>query len=175
MFPSKTYATADEAVADIRSEAMICISGFGPIRNRPMELIRALMRRPEVNNLTVVATSQYFNDLAEQHQVSKAIASFGGSAYRRDDDAAAEQIRSGELLFEPTPQGIMIERLRAGAAGIPAFYSPVGVDTLVAEGKERRVFDGREFILETALRPDFASYGLRRVTQRAISSISGRP
>jgi 3-oxoacid CoA-transferase len=135
---------------------MVCISGFGPIRNRPMGLIRALMRRPEVNNLTIVATSQYFNDLAEQHQVTKAIASFGGSAYRRDDDAAAEQIRSGELLFEPTPQGIMIERLRAGAAGIPAFYSPVGVDTLIAEGKERRVFDGREFILETALRPDFS-------------------
>jgi 3-oxoacid CoA-transferase len=92
--------------------------------------------------------------LAENHQVKKLIGAFGGSVYRRAA-ASEEQIRSGELEFEPSPQGIFTERLRAGAGGIAAFFSPVGVATAVAANKERRTIDGREYILETALRPDF--------------------
>jgi 3-oxoacid CoA-transferase len=155
MTQSKLYSSAADAVSDIFDGALISVSGFGPVRNRPMGLIKALAGRPEVKNLTVVSNSFQFNEFAEQHQMKRLIAAFGGSAYRRQSPTE-EAIRSGEITFEPCPQGIMVERLRAGAAGIPAFYSPVGVDTVVAEGKERRSFDGREYILETALRPDFS-------------------
>lgn len=156
MNQGKLYFSAEDAVADVFDGAMVCISGFGPIRNRAMGLIRALSNRPEVKNLTIVANSFRSDDFAKQHQVKKLIAAFGGSVYRRGADPMEEQIRTGEITFEPTPQGILVERLRAGAAGIPAFYSPVGVDTVVAEGKERRVFDGKEYIMEMALKPDFA-------------------
>ncbi len=156
MFPNKLYSSHAEAVADVFDGATVCLSGFGPVRNRAMGLIRALAGRPEVKNLTIIANSFHQNDFAEQHQVKKLIAAFGGSVYRRGADPMEEQIRSGEIVFEPTPQGMLVERLRAGASGIPAFYSPVGIDTVVAEGKERRTFDGKEYIMETALKPDFA-------------------
>ena len=148
------FKSALEAVADVFDGATVAVGGFGPARNRPLTLVAALAARPEVRNLTVVSNGFPHQTLAEQHQVRKFIGAFGGSVYRRGN-ASEEQIRSGELEFEPSPQGIFTERLRAGAAGIPAFYSPVGVDTVVATGKERRVFDGRDHILETALRPDF--------------------
>jgi 3-oxoacid CoA-transferase len=146
--------TAGEAVADIFSGAMICVGGFGPVRNRPVTLCTALAARQEVRDLTIVANGFPHQPLAENRLVKKFIGAFGGSVYRRAA-ASEEQIRSGELEFEPSPQGIFTERLRAGAAGIPAFFSPVGVDTVVANGKERRTIDGRDYILETALRPDF--------------------
>jgi 3-oxoacid CoA-transferase len=147
-------ATAGEAVADIFSGAMICVGGFGPVRNRPVTLCTALAARQEVRDLTIVANGFPHQPLAENRLVKKFIGAFGGSVYRRAA-ASEEQIRSGELEFEPSPQGIFTERLRAGAAGIPAFFSPVGVDTVVADGKERRTIDGRDYILETALLPDF--------------------
>ena len=146
--------TPAEAVADIFDGAMVCIGGFGPVRNRPVTLCTALANRPEVKNLTIVSNGFPHQPLAENRQVKKFIGAFGGSVYRRAA-ASEEQIRSGELEFEPAPQGIFTERLRAGAGGIPAFYSPVGIATVVADGKERRTIDGREYILETALRPDF--------------------
>jgi 3-oxoacid CoA-transferase len=151
---NKLICTPAESVADIFSGAMVCMGGFGPIRNRPITLCDALAQRPEVKDLTIVSNSFPHQPLAENKQVKKYIGAFGGSVYRRAA-ASEEQIRSGELVFEPSPQGIFTERLRAGAAGIPAFFSPVGVTTVVAEGKERRNIDGRDYILETALRPDF--------------------
>ena len=156
MSTSKVLSSYADAVADVFDGATVCLSGFGPVRNRAMGLIKALSQRPEVKNLTIIANSFHQDDFAKQNQVKKLIAAFGGSVYRRGEDPMEEQIRTGVVKFEPTPQGILVERLRAGAAGIPAFYSPVGTDTVVAEGKERRTFDGREYILETALRPDFA-------------------
>jgi 3-oxoacid CoA-transferase len=150
----KQICTPDEAVADIFEGAMVCMGGFGPVKNRPVTLSDALARRPEVKGLTIVSNGFPHQPLAENRQVKKFIGAFGGSVYRRAA-ASEEQIRSGEMMFEPAPQGIFTERLRAGAGGIPAFFSPVGVDTVVADGKERRTIDGREYILETALRPDF--------------------
>jgi 3-oxoacid CoA-transferase len=150
----KQICTPAEAVADVFSGAMVCMGGFGPIRNRPITLCDALAQRPEITELTIVSNGFPHQPLAENRMVKKFIGAFGGSVYRRAA-ASEEQIRSGELVFEPAPQGIFTERLRAGAGGIPAFFSPVGVDTVVAEGKERRTIDGREYILETALRPDF--------------------
>ena len=150
----KQICTPAEAVADVFSGAMVCMGGFGPVKNRPVTLCTALAERPEVKDLTIVSNGFPHQPLAENHMVKKFIGAFGGSVYRRAA-ASEEQIRSGELIFEPAPQGIFTERLRAGAGGIPAFFSPVGVDTVVADGKERRTIDGREYILETALRPNF--------------------
>ena len=146
--------SAAEAVQDVFDGAMVCVGGFGPIKNRPIDLLTALADQPRARNLTIVSNGFPHQPLAENHQVKKLIAAFGGSVYRRAA-ASEEQIRSGELEFEPSPQGIFTERLRAGAGGIAAFFSPVGVHTAVAGSKERRTIDGREYILETALRPDF--------------------
>jgi 3-oxoacid CoA-transferase len=133
---------------------MICVGGFGPIKNRPIDLLTALAAQPRARNLTIVSNGFPHQPLAENRQVKKLIGAFGGSVYRRAQ-ASEEQIRSGELEFEPSPQGIFTERLRAGAGGIAAFFSPVGAHTAVAGNKERRTIDGRDYILESALRPDF--------------------
>jgi 3-oxoacid CoA-transferase len=146
--------SAQDAVADIFEGAMVSVGGFGPIKNRPVDLLMALADQPRARKLTVVSNGFPHQPLAENQQVKKFIGAFGGSVYRRAA-ASEEQIRSGELEFEPSPQGIFTERLRAGAGGIAAFFSPVGVHTVVAANKERRTIDGREYILETALRPDF--------------------
>jgi 3-oxoacid CoA-transferase len=146
--------SAQDAVRDVFDGAMVCVGGFGPIKNRPIDLLIALADQTSARNLTVVSNGFPHQPLAENHQVRKFIGAFGGSVYRRAA-ASEEQIRSGELEFEPSPQGIFTERLRAGAGGIAAFFSPVGAHTVVANNKERRTIDGREYILETALRPDF--------------------
>jgi 3-oxoacid CoA-transferase len=154
LYGKTIYESAVDALSDVFTGAMICVGGFGPVKNRPLTLVTAMAERPEVKDLTIVANGFPHQPLAEQHMVKKFIGAFGGSVYRRAN-ASEDQIRSGELEFEPSPQGIFTERLRAGAGGIPAFYSPVGVHTLVAKDKERRTIDGKEYILETALRPDF--------------------
>ena len=146
--------SAQDAVRDVFDGAMVCVGGFGPIKNRPIDLLAALAEQPNAKNLTIVSNGFPHQPLAENHQVKKLIGAFGGSVYRRAA-ASEEQIRSGELEFEPSPQGIFTERLRAGAGGIAGFFSPVGAHTLVAANKERRTVDGREYILESALRPDF--------------------
>ena len=146
--------SAQDALGDIFEGAMVAVGGFGPIKNRPVDLLMALADQPRARNLTIVSNGFPHQSLAENRQVKKLIAAFGGSVYRRAA-ASEEQIRSGELEFEPSPQGIFTERLRAGAGGIAAFFSPVGVDTVVAAHKERRTIDGRDYILETALKPDF--------------------
>jgi 3-oxoacid CoA-transferase len=146
--------SAQEAVSDVFEGAMVCVGGFGPIRNRPIDLLTALAEQPRARQLTIVSNGFPHQPLAENHQVKKLIGAFGGSVYRRAA-ASEEQIRSGELEFEPSPQGIFTERLRAGAGGIAGFFSPVGVHTAVAANKERRTIDGRDYILESALRPDF--------------------
>ncbi len=171
MLAGKTrHDSALEAVADIPSGALIAVGGFGPVQNRPVTVLDALAQRPEVTDLTIVSNGFPHPPLAEQHQVKKLIAAFGASVYRRAN-AHEEQIQSGEMEFEPSPQGIFTERLRAGAAGIPAFYSPVGVHTVVADGKERRTIDGREYILETALQPDFGFIRAHRADE--AGNISG--
>src|SRR5690348_11684754 len=146
--------SAEEALSDVFDGAMVCVGGFGPIKNRPVDLLNALAENPRARNMTIVSNGFPHQPLAENRQVKKLIGAFGGSVYRRAA-ASEEQIRSGELEFEPSPQGIFTERLRAGAGGIAGFFSPVGVATAVAANKERRTIDGREYILETALRPDF--------------------
>jgi 3-oxoacid CoA-transferase len=146
--------SAADSVRDVFDGAMVCVGGFGPIKNRPIDLLTALADQPNAKNLTIVSNGFPHQPLAENRQVRKLIGAFGGSVYRRAA-ASEEQIRAGELEFEPSPQGIFTERLRAGAGGIAAFFSPVGAHTVVANNKERRTIDGRDYILESALRPDF--------------------
>jgi 3-oxoacid CoA-transferase len=166
----KVYPSAAAAIADLTAGASICVGGFGPVRNRAQDLLVALAARPEVNNLTLIANGFPFQALAENNQVSKLIAAFGATVGRRGL-ASEQRIRDGDMIVEPCPQGILTERLRAGAAGIPAFYSPVGIATKVAEGKEHRSFDGRQYIMETALRPDFAF--VRAMTADEMGNLTG--
>ncbi len=154
----KPVYSATEAVADIPDGATILLGGFGVLQGWPHELLVALRDRG-VKDLTLICNSPGFGPLspqilAENRQIKKLIASFGGYAYRVT--SLSEQIGTGDVAFELVPQGTLIERVRAGGAGIPAFFTPTGVGTFVEEGKEKRIFDGREYILETALRADFA-------------------
>ena len=154
----KSRYSAAEAVADVADGATILVGGFGVLQGWPHELLFAL-RDQEVKDLTLICNSAGFGPLSpqilsENGQIKKLIASFGGYSYRTTP--LSEQIGRGEVEFEMVPQGTLVERIRAGGAGIPAFFTPTGVGTVVEEGKEKRVFNGREYLLETALRADFA-------------------
>lgn len=147
-----------DAVADIPDGSSILVGGFGVLQGWPHELLFALRARG-VKNLTIICNSPGFGPyspqiLAENRQIAKLIASFGGYSYRTTP--LSEQIGRGEVEFEMVPQGTLVERIRAGGAGIPAFFTPTGVGTVVEEGKEKRIFNGRAYLMETALRADFA-------------------
>lgn len=154
----KVFSAADSAVADIPDGASIAFAGFGVPHNWAGSLVQALQRKG-TQDITAVANTLGFGPsapqiLAENRQISRLRASFGGLATRTT--AIEEQIKAGLVEFEPIPQGTLVERLRAGGAGLAAVYTPTGVGTIIAEGKEVRVFDGKEYVLETAIRPDYA-------------------
>lgn len=154
----KPRFSAADAVADISDGGSILVGGFGVLQGWPHELLFALRDRG-VRNLTVICNSPGFGPyspqiLAENRQISKLIASFGGYSYRTTP--LSEQIGRGEVEFEMVPQRTLVERIRAGGAGIPAFFTPTGVGTVVENDKEKRIFNGREYLMETALRADFA-------------------
>lgn len=155
---NKVFANADAAVADIEDGQSIVFGGFGVPHNWAGSLIQALQRKGS-KNLTAIANTLGFGPaapqiLAESRQISRLRASFGGLATRTTP--IEEQIKAGLVEFEPIPQGTLVERLRAGGAGLAAIYTPTGVGTVVADGKEVREFEGRQFVLESAIRPDFA-------------------
>jgi 3-oxoacid CoA-transferase, A subunit len=146
-----SYAEALEGITDGMT---VLAGGFG-LCGIPENLI-AEIRRRAVKNLTVVSNNCGVDGfglglLLETRQIKKAIASYVG-----ENALFEQQVISGELEAELTPQGTLAEKLRAGGAGIPAFYTATGYGTPVAEGKEVRAFDGRPYILEQALRGDFA-------------------
>ena len=155
----KVFASPEDAVADIADGSTIAVSGFGVAHNYPSSLTRAL-RDLGPRDLCVVCNalgvSADFRPqiLVENHQVRRLVASF--SARPGPRSAAEDQIAAGEIELELVPQGILVERMRAAGAGLPAFYSPTGVDTALAEGREVRVFDGRPHVLELALPVDYA-------------------
>lgn len=151
---NKVYASAAEAVADIPDGATLMSGGFG-LSGNPENLIRALHARG-VRGLTIVSNNCGTDDyglgiLLKNGQVKKMISSYVG-----ENKEFARQFLSGELEVELVPQGTLAERIRAAGAGIPAFYTPTGVGTLVAEGKETREFDGVTYLMERALHADFA-------------------
>jgi 3-oxoacid CoA-transferase subunit A len=150
----KRVANADEAVKRIPDGASILMGGFG-ICGIPENLIAAL-QRAGTRNLTAISNNAGTSDfgigfLLKARQVRKMIASYVG-----ENKLFEQQVLSGELELELNPQGTLAERIRAGGAGIPAFYTPTGYGTMIAEGKETREFGGRMYVLEKALRADFA-------------------
>jgi 3-oxoacid CoA-transferase subunit A len=150
----KRIASPDAALANLRDGMTILMGGFG-LCGIPEKLIDAV-RRKGTKELTIVSNNAGVDDfgiglLLQNRQVKKMISSYVG-----ENKLFEQLVLSGELRVELNPQGTLAERLRAAGAGIPAFYTPTGYGTQVAEGKETREFGGRRFILEHALRGDFA-------------------
>jgi 3-oxoacid CoA-transferase subunit A len=150
----KVVANADAAVADVHEGATIMVGGFGVV-GVPEHLLAALLRRG-VRGLTVISNNAGTDDhglgpLLKARQVRKMIATYVG-----ENKEFERQYLQKELDVELVPQGTFSERIRAGGAGIAAFYTPTGVGTIVADGKDVREFDGRAYVLERALTADFA-------------------
>ena len=152
---NKVVANAQEALADIVADHQtLAVGGFG-LCGIPEALIEAL-KNTGVTGLTCISNNAGVDDfglgkLLQTKQIKKMISSYVG-----ENKEFERQYLNGELEVELTPQGTLAEKLRAGGAGIPAFYTQTGVGTLVAEGKEVREFDGKEFILEKSLTADVA-------------------
>jgi 3-oxoacid CoA-transferase subunit A len=151
---NKVVSSADEAIAELADGMTVMVGGFGLCGN-PENLIRALHRKG-AKDLTLVSnncgtTDQGLGVLLQAKQIRKMVSSYVG-----ENKEFERQFLSGELEVELVPQGTLAERIRAGAAGIGGFYTPTGVGTQVAEGKETRVIGGREYLLELPLRADFA-------------------
>jgi 3-oxoadipate CoA-transferase alpha subunit len=162
---NKVFETFEQAVKDVPDGAVVMIGNFAGPGGTPFYLIQAL-RKQGAKNLTVIAntaggiglTLDYDDHriLFENKQVKKVIASFPFSTSPSRPSVAEKQILSGEVELEILPQGTLAERIRAGGAGIPAFYTPTGVDTVIEKGKEVRIFDDRPYLLERALKADYA-------------------
>ena len=155
MKQSKVYDNAKDALADVVPDGQtLAIGGFG-LCGIPEALITAL-RDSGVKNLTCISNNAGVDDfglglLLQTHQIKKMIASYVG-----ENKEFERQFLSGELEVELTPQGTLAEKLRAGGAGIPAFYTATGVGTQVADGKETREFNGKQYIMEHSLTADVA-------------------
>ena len=150
---SKVYKTAREALSDIVKDSQtISVGGFG-LCGIPEQLIIAL-RDSGVKNLTCVSNNAGVDDwglglLLKTRQIKKMISSYVG-----ENSEFEHQFMNGDLDVEFSPQGTLAERMRAGGAGIPGFYTPTGVGTLVAKGKEIKEFDGKSYILEKGIVSD---------------------
>lgn len=150
----KVVATADEAVRDIRDGMTLIVGGFG-LCGIPENLIAALVRTG-VKGLTCVSNNAGVDDwglglLLQTRQIRKMVSSYVG-----ENAEFERQYLAGELEVEFCPQGTLAERMRAGGAGIPAFFTPAGYGTAVAEGKETREFDGKMYVLERGIVGDFS-------------------
>ncbi|SDN38405.1 3-oxoacid CoA-transferase subunit A [Paenibacillus sp. yr247] len=151
---SKICSSMEEAIADIRDGATLIVGGFG-LCGIPEHLIAAL-KAQGTKELCVVSNNCGVDDcglglLLVNKQIKKMISSYVG-----ENKTFEQQFLSGELEVELVPQGTLAERIRAGGAGIPGFYTASGVGTLVAEGKEHKTFDGRTYLLEKGIVGDFA-------------------
>jgi 3-oxoacid CoA-transferase subunit A len=151
---NKVYKNADDAIFDIKDNSIIMLGGFG-LCGIPENLIAALVKRG-VRELTCISNNAGVDDfgiglLLKTRQVKKMISSYVG-----ENAEFERQLLNNELEVELIPQGTLAERCRAAGAGIPAFYTPAGVGTEIAENKEVKVFDGKEYLLELAFKSDFA-------------------
>ena len=147
-------STIEAAMDKVRDGATILMGGFG-VCGIPENLVRALVAKG-TKNLTIVSNNAGVDDfgiglLINNGQVRKMISSYIG-----ENKTLEKKVISGEIEVELNPQGTLAERVRCGGAGIPAFFTPTGVGTPVAEGKEVREFNGRKYLMERALRGDFA-------------------
>ncbi len=151
---NKVYANADEAIHDIPDNATLMVGGFG-LCGIPENAIAAMVRKG-IKGLTCISNNAGVDHfglglLLQNRQIVKMVSSYVG-----ENEEFERQMLSGELEVDLIPQGSLAERCRAGGAGIPAFYTPAGYGTEIAEGKEVKIFNGKPHILESALTADFA-------------------
>ena len=153
-FMNKVFAGADETIFDIQDGATVMFGGFG-LCGIPENLIAAMVRKGARNLITIsnnVGVDHWgLGLLLEAGQIKRHIGSYVG-----ENKFLEDQVLTGKIDLELVPQGTFAERIRAGGAGIPAFYTPTGVGTMVAEGKETREFEGRTYVMERGLTADFA-------------------
>ena len=151
---NKVFKNATDAIFDVKDSAMLLVGGFG-LCGIPENLISALCKKG-VKDLTCVSNNAGVEDfglglLLQTRQIKKMMASYVG-----ENALFEKQFLDGQLEVELIPQGTLAERIRAGGAGIPAFYTPTGVGTQTAQGKEVKTFDDKEYLLEKAIKGDFA-------------------
>jgi 3-oxoacid CoA-transferase subunit A len=150
----KVFNNADEAIFDINDGATVMVGGFG-LCGIPENLIAAMVRRGP-KNLTTISNNVGVDHfglglLLEAGLIKKHIGTYVG-----ENKFLEDLVLTGKIDLELNPQGTFAERIRAGGAGIPAFYTPTGVGTIIAQGKETREFDGRPYVMERGLKADFA-------------------
>jgi 3-oxoacid CoA-transferase subunit A len=150
----KVVANAEEAIQDVFDGAIVMVGGFG-LCGIPENLLRALVRKG-VKNLTTISNNAGVDGfgvglLLANGQLRRHIGTYVG-----ENKLLEKMVLNGTVELDLVPQGTFAERIRAGGAGIPAFFTPTGVGTVVAEGKEAREFEGRPYIMERALKADFA-------------------
>lgn len=151
---NKVVTNADDAIRDVVDGSSIMFGGFGLCGN-PENLIRALVRKGS-KNLTTISNNAGVDGLGiglllAAGQIRRHIGTYVG-----ENKLLESMVLSGQVQLDLVPQGTFSERIRAGGAGIPAFFTPTGVGTIVAEGKETREFEGRTYVMERALKADFA-------------------
>ena len=158
MATKRICESAGEAVADICDGASLLVHSFGPPQAWPTDCLLALAERG-VKDLTVICNTPAggptsLNILADKRQIRKLVCSYVGSP--SFPTPISEMVKAGEIDLEMVPQGTLAERVRAGGAGLAGFYTPTGIGTAMADGKEQRVFDGKAYLFERAIRADFA-------------------
>lgn len=151
---NKTAQSADAAVADIPDGATIMLGGFG-LCGIPENLIDALVRRAP-KNLRTISNNMGIDGFGMGRMLEAGMIAAHTGSYVGENKLLEKLVLEGKLDLNLVPQGTLAERIRAGGAGIPAFFTPAGAGTLVAEGKETRDFDGKPYLLESWLRADFA-------------------
>lgn len=151
---NKVVPSAASAVADIPSGATVMLGGFG-LCGIPENLIAALVARG-VTGLHTISNNMGVDGFGMGLMLEAGMIASHAGSYVGENRLLEQQVLSGQLALTLLPQGTLAERIRAAGAGIPAFYVPAGVGTVVAEGKETRSFNGRDYLLETALPADFA-------------------
>ena len=154
MSMNKVLASADEAIADINDGATIMVGGFG-LCGIPENLIRALVKKG-VKNLTTISNNVGVDEFGLGLMLHAGLIRAHKGSYVGENKLLEEMALTHKIDLELIPQGTFAERIRAGGAGIPAFYTPTGFGTVVAEGKETREFNGRPYVMEHALKADFA-------------------
>ncbi len=151
---NKVVANADEAIRDIHDGATLLVGGFG-LCGIPENLIAALVRKG-VKNLNTISNNMGVDDFGLGLLLQKGQIKSHKGSYVGENKLFEELVLAGKLDLELIPQGTLAERIRAGGAGIPGFYTPTGYGTVVAEGKETKDFNGRMYVLERAITADFA-------------------
>ena len=153
---NKIFGSAEEAVADIPDDARVMVGGFAA-SGLPNTLVSTLIAKGS-KNLTIICNgSPEWLPFVENHRAKKLIAGFTSHSLRAEITELVEaKVRAGTLEVETVPHGILSERIRAHKAGLAGFYTRIGVGTIFADGKETKVFDGKEYVLERSLGADFA-------------------